>query len=296
MGKMKCALELDINRNIISGSTKVLNERIAEGADLRISTGFIHNEHIDPSSNDNQLIVETSTFAETVLIDGKWSAYFMTLRQPVGLPTGFGPSNALSMFLYNQDGRQAVARLILDKDENEAASGDVKDELPIKKMHVENVFDEGTPGISKNFIYDFESFRYLTNECYEEVYANDGKGACTGGSVRALEEAYAEGRAIKVAVTGISSVLWGETGHTDEIFIHCSSSYYYTKDRLMITNSQPFISVPADIPLSYKSKSYRYCWMVVRSDGRVEIRAFNPFAGTWQTQVTSLPIRWFAIR
>jgi len=297
MGKLTCALEMDINRNILSGSTETLNERIAGGADLRISTGFLHNEHIDPSSEDNQLIVEVSTFAETVLIDGKWSAYFMTLRQPVGLRDGFGPSKALSLFLYNQDGRQAVARLILDPTESIDASADVEDvDKILKKMHTFSINDSGTTGLSKNFIYDFESFRYLTNECYEEVYANDKDGACVGGSEPALAQAYADGRGIKIAVSGISEVLWGDTGHRDEIFIHCSSSYYYTKDKLMITNSQPFISVPADIPLSYKPQSYRYCWMVVRNDGRVEIRSYSPFTGEWKTQATKLPIRWFALK
>ena len=141
---------MDINRNILSGSTETLNERIAGGADLRISTGFLHNEHIDPSSEDNQLIVEVSTFAETVLIDGKWSAYFMTLRQPVGLRDGFGPSKALSLFLYNQDGRQAVARLILDPTESIDDSADVEDvDKILKKMHTFSINDSGTTGFPK---------------------------------------------------------------------------------------------------------------------------------------------------
>ena len=296
MKTLSCVLEMDPQRNILSGSTAALNEKIKSGSDLRISTGFIHNEHIDPSSDDDQLIVETSTFAETVLIDGRWSAYFMTLRQPVGLPTGFGPSNALSLFLYNQNGQQAVARLIMDPTESAEASTDVVDDAPFKKTHTINSFDAGTPGYSKNFIYDFESFRYLANDCYEEIFANDENGNCVFGSVKALEEAYAEGRAIKIAVSGISGVLWGDTGHTDEIYIHCASSYYYTKDRLMITNSLPFVSIPADIPLAYKPRSYRYCWMIARNDGRVEIRGFNPFDKKWNTCMTHLPIRWFAVR
>ncbi len=296
MSTLSCVLKLDPKRNIVSGSPEALNEKVRGGADIRISTGFIHNEHIDPSSDDSQLIVETSTFAETVLIDGKWSAYFMTLRQPVGLPTGFGPSNALSLFLYNQDGQQAVGRLVMDPTESVEASNDVTDDAPFKKTHTISAFDAGTPGYSKNFIYDFEDFRYLANDCYEEIFANDENGRCVSGSVKALEDAYGEGRAIKIAVRGISDVLWGDTGHSDEIYIHCASSYYYTKDKLMITNSLPFISVPADIPLTYKSRSYRYCWMIARCDGRVEIRTFNPFDSEWKTTVAHLPVRWFAIR
>ena len=38
----------------------------------------------------------------------------MSLRQPVELPSGFGPRPSMSYFLYNEDGTQAIARLHLD--------------------------------------------------------------------------------------------------------------------------------------------------------------------------------------
>lgn len=295
MSDLVNVLELDSRRQIVSGSTKRLNQAIAAGADLRVSTGFRHNEHIDVTSTDNQLIVETSAFAQTVLIDGIWSAAFMTLRQPVSLRSGFGSPNALSLFLYNQDGSQALARLNLDgtadmaiPPENPAAG--------FQKMHVFGVFDSDTSGASRNFIYDFDFYRYLADDGFEELYENDADGGRRGGSVDSLADAYARGRAIKVSLRGISKVLWGDTGHEDEIFIPCGSSYYYTQDRLMITNTLPFVSVPAGIPLQYQSRSYRYCWAVTRTDGRTEIRCLNPFDGTWQTKAAALPGRWFAAK
>jgi hypothetical protein len=39
---------------------------------------------------------------------------FMTLRQPIALPDGFCPRASMSCFLYNQNGQQAIARLLLD--------------------------------------------------------------------------------------------------------------------------------------------------------------------------------------
>ena len=293
MLKPETVLVLNPQRKAIKGSTRLLNNRLAAGGDLRICTGFIHNEHIDPRSRDSQLIEETSTFAETVIIDGKWSAFFMTLRQPVHLRKGFGYPNALSLFLYNQDGRQGIARLVMDGTIDKTVKRD-SEHGGYPKMVTLGINDEQTAGISKNFIYDFENFDFIVSNCYREVYAHNRDGRRTFGSKEALAKAYRNGRGIKLAVKGLSKVLWGNTGHEDEIFIHCGSSYYYTKDRLMFTNTLPFVSVPADIPLTYKPKSFRYCWIIARSDGRLEVRAYNVFKNTWETRAARLPLRWFA--
>lgn len=293
MSMPEVVLTLDSERRLKSGSTELLNRKIMGGADLRICTGFLHNEHIDISSIDNQLVAETSTFQETVLIDGKWSAYFMTLRQPVALRDGFGYPNSLSLFLYNQNGQQAIARLIMDGTDDKSMKRD-SEESGMKKMHTINTFNENTPGVSRNFIYDFEFYDYIVNDCYREIYGNYKDGTCAAGNMGEIGEAYRYGRGIKLAIKGLSKIMWGDTGHEDEIFIHCGSSYYYTKDKLMITNTHPFVSVPADIPLTYKADSYRYCWVVARTDGRVEIRSYNPFENIWETKAVNLSLRWFA--
>jgi hypothetical protein len=289
-------MTLDPGRKITSGSVSALNEKIRKGADLRISTGFIYNEHVDISSGDSQLMAETSAFAETVLIDGKWSAYFMTLRQPVSLRNKlFGYPNSMSLFLYNQDGKQAVARLVLDGTIDNSLHKD-SEKSGIPKMVTMDIFDEGTPGVSKNFIYDFEFYDFMANDCYEEIYSNDAEGNCTSGSIDALADAYRSGRGIKIAISGISDVMWGDSGHHDEIYMHCGSSYYYTVDKLMASNTHPFVSVPADIPLLYKSRSFKYCWAVAQTDGRAEIRGYDPFDGIWKTTESRLPVRWFSSR
>ncbi len=292
MAKPQTVLSLNSRLNVVRGSTAALNRKLAAGADLRISTGFLHNEHIDPASSDDQLIEETSTFAETVIIDGKWSAYFMTARQPVALRQGFGLPNSLSLFLYNQDGHQGVARLVMDGTVDRTLKRD-SEHGGIPKVRTLGLQDEGTAGVSKNFIYEFENFDFIVTPCYREVYANNAQGRRTFGTKDALAANCRSGRGIKIAVKGLSRILWGETGHEDEIYIHCGSSYYYTKDRLMITNTLPFVSVPADIPLTYKPKGFRYCWIIARSDGRVEVRAFNIFKNTWETRAARLALRWF---
>ena len=47
MAKWNCVLELDSQRQHVAGSTAALSSAICAGADLRVGTGFLHNEHID---------------------------------------------------------------------------------------------------------------------------------------------------------------------------------------------------------------------------------------------------------
>ena len=287
-------LSLDENRSITEGSTRKLNEEIRKGAEIRISTGFLCNEHIDVESDDDQLMVETTHFEETVLIDDHWSAYYMTLRQPVSANQGlFGDPSSLSLFLYNQDGRQALARVIMDGRRDEVSLAHTEDG-GMAKMHTFSINDADTPGISKNFIYDFEFYRFMACSCYEEIYANDANGDMVSGDIDALGAAYACGRPIKIAFKGLSDVMWGKTGHTDEIYIQCGSSYYYTDNKVMLTNTHPFVSVPADIPMTYKPRSFRYCWLVASTDGRTEVRSYDPFLSEWKITKANLPVRWFA--
>ena len=67
----KCVLALDKHRNIVDGSEKALLDAIKNGADLRVYTEFRHNEHIDTSATDNQIIKEVSDFPATYVIDDK---------------------------------------------------------------------------------------------------------------------------------------------------------------------------------------------------------------------------------
>lgn len=114
MPSWKLALELDEKRQVTSGSQSALRDAVGRGADLRIGTAFRHNEHIDTSSDSPEMVLEVPEFGETCLIDDRWAAGFMTLRQPIDLPDGFGPRASMSFFLYNEDGNQAVARPYLD--------------------------------------------------------------------------------------------------------------------------------------------------------------------------------------
>ena len=99
----QCVLGLDKDRNLISGKEEELSAAIARGADLRIYTEFRHNEHIDTNSDCNELVKEVADFRITYLLDNRWVAGIINLRQPVELPGDFGPRPSMSFFLYNQN-------------------------------------------------------------------------------------------------------------------------------------------------------------------------------------------------
>ncbi len=46
MPKWACVLEQDSQRQRVAGSEAALRDAIRAGADLRVGTGFLHNEHI----------------------------------------------------------------------------------------------------------------------------------------------------------------------------------------------------------------------------------------------------------
>ena len=66
-----CVLALDENRRPDSGSTEELARAIRAGADLRVGTAFRHNEHIDPSSESDELIREVMDFRITYLTEDR---------------------------------------------------------------------------------------------------------------------------------------------------------------------------------------------------------------------------------
>ena len=114
MDTWRTVLELDEKRAVIGGSERALREAVGRGADLRIYTEFYYHEHIRPGSANRELMKEVSDFRTTYLVDGRWAAGIMTLRMPIDPPAGFGPRPSMSLFLYNQDGSQAIARPFLD--------------------------------------------------------------------------------------------------------------------------------------------------------------------------------------
>ena len=291
--RWKCVLELDAARNLSGGSEKALAEAVGAGQDLRIYTEFRHNEHIDVTSDDHELVQEVAEFRVTYLVDGRWVAGIMSLRQPVELPAGFGPRPSMSFFLYNQDGGQAIARLHLDGESPGGAPGPSGPQSPgnMPKYHAKDSWDTGTNAPSHNFVYDFDLFRFNVSERWRQVLAHDAGGNVTAGSVTELADAFARGSAVKVGIEGVCADLGGGMRH--ELFVETHSCYYYTDRRLFIAGTQPVIRVRPAVPMRYGSGNWDFGWLVVRTDGAVAFRRCDPYSLAFEDRELRCGMRWF---
>lgn len=298
-----CGLQLDQSRNIVSGSNAILSDAIQHGADMRVATAFRHNEHIDIASSDSQLIEEAMDFGLTYLLDKHWVAAVETLRMPVSIPDHFGPRPSMSFFLYNQDGRQACAHLFLD---GQPATGTIGptpahqrgEHDAMLKYHELDTQDADTNAPSRNFIYDFESMRYMICDCWEQVFGHDKNGEVMSGRLENLVEAIRAGHEVKVAIRGLCADL-AETPPAaldHEVFVHIGPSYYYTESRLLISETHPLVRIQPAIPLVYRSRGWDVGWLMPRTDGFVARWLCDPYSLKYEKSEGRYAMRWFVRR
>ena len=213
-------LELAPDRSVRSGSKGSLAEAIGRGADLRVYTEFLFEEHIVPGGTDEERlrgpIREVIDFRETILVDGRHVGGITTQRQPLEPPFGFnGTDPKMSFFMYTGDGDQALANLVLCAHDVSVAAG-LRSVEPtpadMPKLSPQEYFDVGTTGPSRNFVYDMEVYRYFVRDDWDEVLAHDADGVVTGGSFDALEAAQIGGREIKVGIRDLAAGPRGRAG------------------------------------------------------------------------------------
>ncbi len=291
------ALELDSSRSVANGSQVALRDAIRRGADLRIYTEFRHNEHIDTSSDNPEVIREAAEFRATYLVDDRWVAGIMTQRQPVDLPEGFGERPSMSFFMYNEDGRQALARPHLDGGPAAGAPGasEATENPDMPKSHLSNSWDAGTNAPSRNFVYDFDVFRYWVRDDWEEVLAHDDEGSVSSGSVDLLADAFSRGAEVKVGIRDLCGDLAEDTGDSPrhEVFIQLNSCYYYTDQKLFIGATHPLVRVRPAIPMAYSSRGWDFGWVVLRTDGHAALRLADPYTLGFRDDEGRYALRWF---
>lgn len=288
-------LTLNGDRSVRSGSTAALADAIRRGGDLRVRTAFRHNEHIDPSSSSAELVDEVAEFRQTLLLDDHWSAGIMTLRMPVEIPTGFGPRPSMSFFIYNQDAHQAIARPFLDGQPAHGALGPSPrdDHGAMPRYHQADSWDAGTNAPSSNFIYDFDSYSFLVNDRWQEVFAHDSAGRPVSGALSDLTDAFKQGCPIKLAISDLCADLAPDAPLAHEVFVHAGSCYSYTEQKLFLTGTHPVVRVRPDMPLRYTSQGWDFGWLVARTDGEVERWLCNPYTLKFERSRTRHAIRWF---
>lgn len=297
MAEWMCVLELDAERRIVAGSEESLCDAIRRGADLRIYTEFIHNEHIDVTSDNPERVCEVAEFAVTYLVEDSWAAGIMSLRQPIELPVGFGPRPSMSFFLYNQNGQQGIARPYLDGNFPGGAPGPSAPDAPadMPKYHVQSSWDAQTNAPCRNFMYDFDVFRYCICDRWREVFAHDATGAACSGSLEGLVEAFLSGCELKVGVRGICDELTDSPAERldHELLVQAGPGYYYTEAKMFMVGSHPMVRVKPGRPLLYASQGWDFGWLMLRTDGRVVYRRCDPYTLMFKDVQLQCAVRWF---
>lgn len=293
----KCLLELDAQMRKTDGGENALREAIGRGADLRILSGFFHDEHVDTNSTDHELVEESMDMRVTYLIDNRWCAGIQSLRQPVELPDRFGLRPSLSLFMYNENGLQAIARPYLDGPPQlgvpDAHPPDLYPDMP-KYIEFDS-FDKGTNAPSSNFIYYFERLRYFVCDDWKQGLHHSSSGEVISGSADELLDALRRGCEFKVGVKDLCSDLCrpGQTPLEHWVFVNAGACYFYTKKKWMVTGTLPLPRVRPAIPLTYESKAWDYGWLISRSDGHVAELIYDPYTLQPRRETRQLELRWF---
>tara|TARA_R110002095_G_scaffold95794_4_gene83703 strand:+ start:503 stop:1405 length:903 start_codon:yes stop_codon:yes gene_type:complete len=300
MAKWNCVLELDKLRQRVAGSETSLRDAIRAGADLRVGTGFRHNEHIDTNSECNEFVREVMDFRVTYLLDNRWVAGIETLRMPISLPDGFGARASMSFFIYNQDGHQAIARPYLDErpGPRKPDPAEIHEHPEMAHYHELASWDADTNAPSSLFIYDFEYFRYFVNNSWEEILAHDEQGRIQSGSLDALVTAFSEGCEVKVAIQNLCHDLTGpeEKQVEHEVFVHVGAGYCYTERSQFMASTNPVVRTRPTIPLGYGTSCWDFGWLMPRTDGHLARWICNPYTLKFEKSFTRHSMRWFVSR
>jgi len=291
----KSVLTLDRRRNRVAGTEQELIDAIRRGADLRIYTEFRHNEHLDTASPNDELVQEVSEFRVTYLLDDRWIAGIMTLRQPIVPPTGFGPRPSMSFFLYNQNGQQAIARPYLDGAPASGVPGPAQlaDFTAMPKYRQQDNWDDQTNAPSHNFVYEFDTYRFCVRDDWQEVLAHTADGVVLSGSLESLIAAFRQGAEVKIAIRDLSADLSDDNGLHHEVFVQTGPGYFQTRQQLFVAGSHPVVRVRPAVPLRYETRGWDFGWLMVRTDGFVCRSLVNPYTLQFSNTDARHELRWF---
>ncbi len=287
MSDWTLALELRPDRSVASGSKEAVIAALSRGADLRVYTEFLFEEHIEPGGlagapEQDGLIREVIDFRETIVVDDRHAAGITTLRQALHPPFGFNGTPKMSFFLYTVDGEQACANVLFgDAPDPDAPFGTrfvAPTSADMPKMGPDEVLDAGTVAPSRNFVYDFERYRYFVRDDWEELESFD-----------AIEAAQIAAREIKVGIRG----LLGD-GAPHEVFIGVGSGFLHTGPRLYSCLTHPLVRVEPAVPIRYASGNWDVAWVFLRTDGFAVVRRFDPQRREWTDREERFAMRWFA--
>ncbi len=297
----KCVLELSRDREIQSGSEKMLADAVGRGADLRTYTEFYFEEHVAPfqgmeaAEDEKGLVREVMDFRQVYLEQGQHVAGLASPRQPMNPVIGFnGTQPRLSMFVYNMTGHQSCGGLVLDDQVETMTPGcNVMEAAPdaIPKMSASECLDVGTSGGSSNFIYDMEKYRFIVRDDWTLLLSHDENGNVIEGSWEALAGAQQSGKEFKVGIRNLCGDLGDAIDH--EVFTPVGAGFNHLKRRVYEVQTFPLVRIAPCIPLKYSSRGWDMSWLMIGTNGHAFCRTLDPYTRKFRDWEQNYACRWF---
>jgi len=295
----QCLLELTPDRTPVSGDRHKLRDAIAHGADLRVFTEWLFEEHIAPDlsrpmrDEEAGLIQEVIDFRQTIVVDSDNAVGITNLRQAILPLIGFNPNGSprMSFFMYDLDGRQACANVLLDDTPLSAEPGatriiPARAEMP--KMSEVEQHDAGTSGPSVNFIYDFERYRYFVRSDWQQLLHHDASGQIIDGSFDELHAAHRSGCELKVAIRNLAG---GELEH--EVISLVGTSWVHTARGELEGLTHPLVRLIPGRPIKYASGNWDVAWVFMSTNGDAKLRVLDPYTRQFRDETGKFACRWF---
>ncbi len=287
----QCLLELDAQRNVTSGDARTLCDAIARGADLRVYTEWLFEEHVAPDlgrpARDDEagLLQEVIDFRETILVGNDYASGITTQRQAI-LPTVAFNRNGpprMSFFMYDTQGCQACANVLFDEPFQVAH----QTTMDAPKMHDVDPHDAGSFAPSTNFIYDMERYRYFVRDDWRQVLHHDAHSRVIEGSFKDLHAAHHSGCDLKVAISDLAA------GDAHEIITPVGTSWVHTARKQLEALTHPLVRVAASRPLRYASGNWDVAWVFLSTAGTSTVRRFDPRQRRFVDEPGRFACRWF---
>ena len=262
---------------------------IGRGADLRIYTEFLYEEHILPGGGDDRSgrpdprghrlprddpRRRTRTWPRSRPCASRWSR-----RTASTAPTRRCRSSCTRWTASRRWPTSCSAtRRRPSCRPGERTVEPTPADMP--KMGDQEFFDVGTTGPSRNFVYDMETYRFIVRDEWQEVLAHDADGRVTAGSFAALEEAQIAGREIKVGIRDLGRRPrdGGDRRVAHEV-VHARRVRLPPRPGRAVRHAHP--SPRPDragaIPLRYRSGNWDVAWVFLRTDGQAHVRRIDPY-------------------
>ena len=289
MSEWACALGLDDQRRVVSGSYQDLAAAVRRAAEVRCYTTFDYSEHMAAPESEVGLVQEMMNFGVTYWLEGNRSAGIQTTRYPADCSLGFQPFPSLSFFLYNDSGESGIARPSVARQSTALAGGTVPE-----KYNTLDRSDTDTLSPSENYTYDFGECKWWVRDAWELLLAHDADGVPSSGCLDALQDAFRAGKSLKAGVAGLCADPTEGPATAHEVFVELGPIYNHHDQGFLGGESLPLVRVAPGVPLRYGSGNWDFGWILPRTDGVVHHLKIDPYTRDFTRTSTRCSIRWFA--